>query len=197
MPGRIDHLSSARAAVTPRLLAAARATCRSWVVDILSAMAVVLRKMLGIGKLPDEMRAQVEAEGVLHLAEFVAVTFRFSGKVPGKTAKGNISGYVGALALTNQRVLGTLSSVPKKAGRTVDHQWHAAAGSMVTATLEESGLRLDVPDISVVDPTFSGAVSLHYKSPLSADVLARLPQRSFAFDVPPKFVYSVVGVPRG
>ncbi|MDT5065928.1 MAG: hypothetical protein QOK02_2083, partial [Mycobacterium sp.] len=65
-------------------------------------MAVFLRKMLGIGSLPDDMQAQVEAEGLIHLAEFVPVTFRFSGHVPGKTAKGNIRSYVGALALTNQ-----------------------------------------------------------------------------------------------
>lgn len=158
-------------------------------------MAVFLRKMLGIGSLPDDMRAQIDAEGVLHLAEFVPVTYRFSGKVPGKVAKGNLSSYVGALALTQQRVLGTLSSVPKKAGRSVDHRWNAPAGSMVEATLDETGLLLDVPDISVVDPAFTGSVSLHYKSPLSAELLADLPERSFTFDVPPKFVYSVCGVP--
>jgi hypothetical protein len=153
--------------------------------------------MLGIGKLPDDMRAAVEAEGAIHLAEFVPVTFRFSGKIPGKTAQGNLRSYVGALALTNRRVLGTLSTVPKKAGRSVDRPWNDAPGSMVRATLDESGLTLDVPDISVVDPTFSGAVSLHYKTPLSQDVLGRLPERSFTFDVPPKFVFSVCGVPRG
>jgi hypothetical protein len=159
-------------------------------------MAVVLRKMLGIGKLPDDMRTQVEAEGLIHLAEFVPVTFKFSGHVPGKVAKGNIRSYVGALALTNQRVLGALSSVPKKAGRAVDHRWSDAEGSMVKATLDESGLLLDVPDISVVQPDFSGGLSLHYKAHLSAEVLGRLPQRSFTFDVPPKFVYTACGVPR-
>jgi hypothetical protein len=157
-------------------------------------MAVFLRKMLGIGGLPDDMRALIDGEGVLHLAEFVPVTFRFSGKVPGKTAKGNLRSYVGALALTDVRVLGTLSSVPKKAGRAVDHQWNAAAGSMVQATLDGSGLLLDVPDISVIDPSFSGSVSLHFKAPLPEDVLIRLPERSFAFDVPPKFVYVACGV---
>jgi hypothetical protein len=159
-------------------------------------MAVFLRKWLGIGRLPDDMRAAVEAEGVLHLAEFVSVTFRFSGKVPGKTAKGNVSSYVGALALTNQRLLATLSSVPKKAARAVDHQWRDAEGSMVNATLDESGLTLDLPDISVVEPTFAGSMSLHYKTPLRDEVLARLPKRSFGFDVPPKFVYSACGVPK-
>src|SRR6476646_1226046 len=80
-------------------------------------MAVFLRKLLGLGKLPDEMRAEVEVEGIVHLTEFVAVTRRFTGKVPGKRSKGDIASYVGSLVLTNQRVLGTLSSVPKLAGR--------------------------------------------------------------------------------
>ncbi len=159
-------------------------------------MAVFLRKMLGIGALPDDMRARVEAEGVIHLAEFVPVTFRFSGSVPGKVAKRNLSSYVGALALTRQRVLGTLSSVPKKAGRAVDHPWNAAGGSMVQATIDESGLLLSVPDISVVDPCFSGSMSLNYKAPLSAEVLKQVPERTFAFNAPAKFVYSVCGVPR-
>jgi hypothetical protein len=66
----------------------------------------------------------------------------------------------------------------------------------VKGTLNEHGLALDVPDISVVDPGFSGSLSLHYKTPLSQEVLVRLPERSFTFDVPPKFVYSACGVPR-
>lgn len=150
---------------------------------------------MGIGGLPDDMRAQVDAEGLLHLAEFVAVTYRFSGKVPGKTSKGNIRSYVGALALTNRRVLATLSAAPKKAGRTVDHAWLDEDGSMVHATICATGLTLALSDISLVDRKFAGSLSLHYKSRLSDEVLARLPQTSFAFDVPPKFVYSVCGVP--
>jgi hypothetical protein len=67
---------------------------------------------------------------------------------------------------------------------------------MVTGTLDDDGLTLDVPDISVIDPGFSGSVSLHYKTSLSEAVLMRVPQPSFTFDVPPKFVYSVCGVPR-
>jgi hypothetical protein len=86
--------------------------------------------------------------------------------------------------------------VPKKAGRAVDHPWNAKGGSMVQATLDESGLLLAVPDISVIDPSFSGSVSLHYKAPLSENVLMRLPQRSVAFDAPPKFVYTACGVPQ-
>jgi hypothetical protein len=120
-------------------------------------MAVFLRKLLRIGGLPDELRAQVEAEGVVHLAEYLPVTRRFSGSVPGMRASGNISSYVGSLVFTPQRMLGTLSSVPKLASRTIDQPWDAPHGHL----------------------------SLHYKDSIPGDVLMRLPRRSLAFDVPP------------
>src|ERR1700736_3869626 len=116
-------------------------------------MAVILRRMLGIGKLPDDMRAQVDAEGVMFLAEFVPVTYRFSGAVPGKRAAKEIRGYVGALALTSQRVLGTLSNVPKRAGRAIDQRWDAPQTGTMTAEISSAGVKLGV-DIGRVDPRF-------------------------------------------
>lgn len=157
-------------------------------------MPVILRKLLRIGGLPDDMRAAVEAEGLILLAEYVAVTRRFSGKIPGRRAHGQVSSYVGSLALTNQRVLATLSSVPKLAGRTVDQRWDAPQSGTVTAELSTGGLFLDV-DIAAVDPKFSGELSLQYKVDIAQDVLDRLPRRSLAFDVPPEYVYRAVGVP--
>jgi len=157
-------------------------------------MAVFLRKLLRIGGLPGELRAQIEAEGVLYLAEYVPVTRRFSGKIPGKRAHGNVSSYVGSLALTNQRVLATLSSVPKLAGRTIDQPWTAPQSGTVTADLSEAGLHLEV-NINAVDPRCEGQLSLQYKSPIPPEVLARLPRVSLAFDVPPEYVFRAVGVP--
>jgi len=157
-------------------------------------MAVFLRKLLRIGGLPDELRAEIEAEGVLYLAEYVPVTRRFSGKIPGKRAHGDVSSYVGSLALTNQRALGTLSSVPKLAGRTIDQPWSAPQSGTVTADLSEAGLHLEV-DISGVDPRCEGQLSLQYKTPITPDVLTRLPRVSLAFDVPPEYVFRAVGVP--
>ncbi len=157
-------------------------------------MAVLLRKLFRIGKLPGELRAQVEAEGLLFTAEYVAVTRRFHGSVPGLRSSGSLASYVGALVLTEQRVLATLSSVPKLAGRTVDHRWDAAQTGAVAAELSATGLTLDV-DVAAVDPRFSGELSLHYKADIPADVLTRLPRTSLAFDVPPEFVFRAVGVP--
>ncbi|MHA3024107.1 hypothetical protein ACXPWS_28010 [Mycobacterium sp. BMJ-28] len=157
-------------------------------------MAVFLRKLFGIGKLPDDLRAAVESEGIIHLAEYVAVTRHFSGRVPGKRSAGSVSSYSGSLVLTSQRVLATLSSVPKLAGRTIDQRWDATQSGAVTAVLSETGLHLNV-DVARVDPRCSGQLSLHYKEPLPADVLARLPRRDLAYDVPPEWVFRAVGVP--
>ncbi|KUI47268.1 hypothetical protein AU198_04535 [Mycobacterium sp. GA-1199] len=157
-------------------------------------MAVFLRKLLRIGGMPDDLRAEVEAEGVLFLAEYIAVTRRFSGKIPGRRANANVTSYVGSLALTNQRVLATLSTVPKLAGRTIDQRWDATQSGTVTAQLSETGVQLDV-DIAGVDSRFTGELSMHYKVSIPEDVLSRLPRRSVSFDVPPEYVFRAVGVP--
>ncbi|SEH51237.1 hypothetical protein SAMN04489835_0773 [Mycolicibacterium rutilum] len=157
-------------------------------------MAVFLRKLFRIGGLPDDLRAEVEAEGVLFLGEYLAVTRRFSGKIPGRRAKGNVTSYSGTLALTNQRVLGTLSTVPKLAGRTIDRRWDATQQGAVTAEFSATGLTLDV-DLPAVDSRFSGELSMHYKVAIPDDILMRLPRRSLAFDVPPEYVFRAVGVP--
>lgn len=157
-------------------------------------MAVFLRKLFRIGKLPSALRAEVEAEGVLFLSEYVAVTRRFRGTVPGLRSSGSIASYVGSLVVTQERVLATLSSVPKLAGRTIDVRWDAAQSGAVTAELSETGLTLDV-DVAAVDPRCSGELALHYKEHIPAEVLARLPRRTLAYDVPAEFVFRAVGVP--
>jgi len=157
-------------------------------------MAVFLRKLFRIGKLPSELRAEVEAEGLLFVAEYVAVTRRFRGAVPGLRSSGSIASYVGSLVLTDERVLGTLSSVPKLAGRTIDVRWDAAQAGPVKAEISATGLTLDV-DLAAVDPRCSGELSLHYKEDIPEDVLARLPRTSLAYDMPPEFIFRAVGVP--
>ncbi|UXA04641.1 hypothetical protein KXD96_16675 [Mycobacterium sp. SMC-2] len=157
-------------------------------------MAVILRRLLRIGNLPTDMRAEVEPEGILHLAEFLPVTFRFTGSVPGFVSKGTVRGYVGSLVLTSQRVLGTLSSVPKLAGRAIDQRWDALQEGPVNADISSSGLAINV-DVGQVDPAFSGQLSLRYKTAIPESVLTTLPRRSLAFAVPREWVLRAVGVP--
>lgn len=157
-------------------------------------MAVFLRKLVRVGKLPSELRAEVEAEGLLFVAEYVAITRRFRGVVPGLRSAGSVASYAGAFALTRQRVVATLSSVPKLTGRTIDLRWDAAQSGPVKAELSATGLALDV-DVAAVDPRCSGSLSMHYKHDIPPDVLASLPRTSLAYDVPPELIFRAVGVP--
>ncbi len=152
-----------------------------------------LRRMLGIGKLPDDLRDQVDAEHALHLAEFVPVALRFSGRVPGRTAQGNIRPFTGALVVTPRRVLATMSTVPGRAGRALDHEWTAPRGSMVRAALGPDGLVIEIPALDRVHPDFAGTLSLTYSTELPSSVLQRAPARELWFDVPARYVTSLVG----
>jgi hypothetical protein len=156
-------------------------------------MPVFVRRLFGIGKLPADVRAQVEAEGIIYLADYVPVTRRFSGAIPGLRSAHSVAGYVGSLAFTSQRVLATLSSLPKLAGPTVDVPWQATQSGTAAAEISATGLHVEV-DVDQVDQAFSGHLSLHYKIAVPADVLAGLPHRSLNFDMPPEYVLRAVGV---
>jgi hypothetical protein len=156
-------------------------------------MPVFVRRLFGIGKLPAEVRAQVEAEGVIYLADYVPVTRRFSGAIPGLRSAHSVASYVGSLVFTSQRVLATLSSLPKLAGAVVDVRWDATQSGTATAGISLNGLHVDV-DVDEIDQTFTGHLALHYKLDVPADVLAALPRRSLNFDMPAEYVLRAVGV---
>ena len=156
-------------------------------------MAVFVRRLFGIGKLPDDLQAQVEAEGLIYLADYVAVTRRFRGVIPGTRVPHSVASYTGSLVFTSQRVLATLSMLPRLAGPTVDVRWDAPQIGAATAVISSTGLQVDL-DVAEVDPKFSGDLSLHYKATIGADVLSGLPLRSLAFEMPPEYVYRAVGV---
>jgi hypothetical protein len=155
-------------------------------------MAVFVRRLLGIGKLPDDLHAEVEAEGLLYLADYVAVTRRFSGVIPGVRMPHSVAYYTGSLVLTRQRVLATLSMLPKLAGVTVDVRWDAPHTGAARAEISSAGLEVNV-DVAQVDERFSGELSLLYKASIPADVLSGLPLRSLTFDMSPDCIVRAVG----
>jgi hypothetical protein len=156
-------------------------------------MPVFVRRLFGIGKLPADVRAQVEAEGLIYLVDFVPVTRRFSGAIPGLRSSHSVAGYVGSVVFTSQRVLATLSSLPKLAGPTVDVHWEATQSGVTTAEISPTGLQVET-DVGELDETFSGHLSLQYKVDIPDQVLANLPRRSLSFDMPPEYVLRAVGV---
>ncbi|MGZ4510881.1 MAG: hypothetical protein ACXVX7_00445 [Mycobacterium sp.] len=156
-------------------------------------MAVFVRRLFGIGKLPDDLHAQVEAEGLIYLADYVAVTRRFSGVLPGVRLPHSVARYTGSLVFTSERVLATLSQLPKLAGPTVNVRWDAPQTGAAKVEISSTGLQVDV-DVARVDEKFSGELSLLYKVAIPDDVLDGLPARSLAFDMPPEYVFRAVGV---
>ena len=156
-------------------------------------MAVFVRRLFGIGKLPEDLHAQVEAEGLVYLADYVAVTRRFSGVIPGVRLQHSVASYTGSLVFTSERALATLSMLPRLAGPTVNARWDAPQTGPAKVEISSTGLRVDV-DVARVDKRFSGELSLHYKAAIPADVLAGLPRRSLAFDMPAEYVFRAVGV---
>lgn len=156
-------------------------------------MAVFVRRLFGIGKLPPDLHAQVEAEGLIYLVDYVAVTRRFSGAIPGVRLPHSVASYTGSLVFTAERVLATLSMLPRLAGPTVDARWDDPQTGAAKVEISSTGLQVDV-DVAGVDPKFSGELSLHYKAAIPDDVLARLPRRALAFDMPPENVFRAVGV---
>ncbi len=126
-------------------------------------MAVFVRRLFGIGKLPADLHAQVEAEGLIYLADYVAVTRRFSGIIPGVRLPHSVASYAGSLVFTSERVLATLSMLPRLAGPTVNVRWDAPQTGAAKVEISSTGLQVDV-DVAEVDKKFSGELSLHYKA---------------------------------
>jgi len=62
------------------------------------------------------------------------VVLRFTGQIPGRKSVGLVRGYGGSLALTNKRVLGTMSVLPGEDRRAIDQPWNAAQAGTVQGT---------------------------------------------------------------
>ncbi len=156
-------------------------------------MAVILRRLFGVGKLPADLHDQIEAEGLIHLAEFVAVTRRFSGSIPGLRSQGSIASYVGSLAFTEERVLATLSVVPKLAGRVVDVRWDEAQGGAATAEISATGLQVDLDTAAWTrgSTVISRCTS---RTPSTTMCWPACRCDRWPFDVPPEYVFRAVGV---
>ena len=152
----------------------------------------LFRKLFGHGRVPEQLRAQFDAEGLIYLAEKVGVTQKFSGSVPGLFSAASRNRGFGQLAVTRQRLYATYPSAPRLGGPLIDQKWDAQEGP-VKVTLSESGMQLDI-EIGRVDPRFHGHLSLLYRQPLDDDILQQLPARSLRFSVSPEYVLHLLGV---
>ncbi len=145
-----------------------------------------------MGKLPAELREQLEAEGVLFIADKVGVSRHFSGHVPGVYSSAGVSRYLGGFGFGAARIVATFPTRGDSNLRSIDCHWDIDHGP-ARASITEKGLVIDI-DLHGVDHAFSGSMKLNYKKKLPEEVLEKLPTTALRFPVTPNFVYRAAGV---
>jgi hypothetical protein len=151
-----------------------------------------LRNWSEIGKLPAELREELDAEGVIFTAGKVGVARHFSGHVPGVYSATGVSRYTGGFGFSTARIVATFPTRGDAKLRAVDCSWDSDKGP-ARATITEKGLRIEI-DLHGVDPAFSGSMKLNYRKKIPEDVLEKIPTTSLRFRVDPVFVYRAAGV---
>jgi len=151
-----------------------------------------LRNWSEIGKLPAELREELDAEGVIFTAGKVGVSRHFSGHVPGVYSATGVARYAGGFGFSKARIVATFPTRGDAKLRAVDCSWDNDKGP-ARATITEKGLRIEI-DLHGVDPAFSGSMKLNYRKKIPTEVLGQLPATSLRFPVEPVFVYRAAGV---
>lgn len=154
-----------------------------------------LRDWSEIGKLPADLRDELEAEGVIFTAAKVGVSRRFSGHVPGIRSASGIARNTGGFGLSAARVVAIFPARGDTKLRCIDSPWGSNDGP-ARATISDKGLHIEI-DLHGVDPGFSGSMKLNYRKKIPADALRQLPATSLRFRVTPNFVYRAAGVKPG
>jgi hypothetical protein len=151
-----------------------------------------LRNLSEVGKLPAELRGELEAEGVIFTAGRVGVSRHFSGHVPGVYSASGVSRYTGGFGFSVARIVATFPVRADPNLRAIDCPWDTDKGP-ARVTISEKGLQLEI-DLHGVDPAFSGSMKLNYKKKIPDDVLGKLPVTALRFRMDPVFVYRAAGV---
>jgi hypothetical protein len=156
-------------------------------------MASFFSRFVRVGRLPEPVRAQLAPEAILHVAERVHVTQRFSGSAPGVHSALSVNRQLGLVVFTRERLYAMLPTVSRLKGPAIDRRWADPHDGPAKVDISEAGIQLAI-DIHQVDPRFRGELSLKFKFTLPDDVLAALPPRSLAFGVSPDYVFHLLGV---
>jgi len=141
---------------------------------------------------PGELRAELEAEGVILLAARVPVRRSFSGHVPGVYSAAGVARYRGMFAFTERRIVATFPTGADPNLRSIDCPWDTEPGPAI-ATISGHGLAIEI-DLRQVDHAFSGTMELNYRREIPGEVLQRLPAATVKYRLEPMFVYRAAGV---
>lgn len=151
-------------------------------------MSKTLRyRLFKIGAMPEALRAEIKNDQLLFVEEGVAVTVRRKGSGPGFKG-GAIGIFSGAFAVTNQRIVASISSTVM-----VNAPYAGKDASGAEVSLAEDGLHVAV-DASI-HPRWTGEIQMHFKQNFSETELARFPCRKILFQFPADLVPKMFGVP--
>ena len=70
-------------------------------------------RFVRIGRLPEPLRARLAPEGILHVAERVRVSQRFSGSAPGVHSALSVNRQIGLVVFTRKRLYALLPTFPR------------------------------------------------------------------------------------
>jgi hypothetical protein len=147
-------------------------------------------RFVRIGRLPEPLRARLAPEGILHVAERVRVTQRFSARRAFRPERQTPDRVGGVHPRAPLRVAAHLPPLKRPA---IDRRWDDANDGPAKVAFSAAGMQFDL-DVDHLDYRFRGHPSLTYKMGLPDDVLVALPSRSLAFGVSPDYVFHMLGV---
>lgn len=101
-----------------------------------------------IGRLPERMRVQFAPEGILHVAERVHVTQRFSGSAPGVHSALSVNRHIGLVLFTRERLYALLPTIPRLKGPAIDRRWNDPNDGPAKVAVSDDALA-DLPSRSL------------------------------------------------
>jgi len=144
-------------------------------------------RLFKIGALPESLRAEVQNDEVIFMEEGVPVTVRRHGTGPGFRG-GGIGRFSGAFAVTNRRIVASISKTV-----VMDAPCEVKDAKGAEASFAKDGLHITI-DASI-RPQFTGKIQMHFKQNFSETELARFPCRKIIFQFPADLVPKMFGVP--
>jgi hypothetical protein len=129
------------------------------------------RVFLGSGRLPDDLRASLFAEGVVLLEEGLSGSVTYLDyRAPGRYSSWRKVAFTGAIAVTGQR----FAVFASRGGKHIDVPLGHPSRSAVTVRADGPDKVLFSVDPSAFDPQKSGTVEVRLRTPRAPDVVALL-----------------------
>jgi hypothetical protein len=151
-----------------------------------------LRDRVSSSRLPAELRARLDGEEVIVIAEGVGVVHHLRGHVPGVFASSSASRSRGAFALTTTRAIATFPTGADPHLCAIDSTWDLPRGP-ARVRIGSEGLQIDI-GLRGIDPAFSGSMTLNYRYAIADELLGKLPATQLWCAIDPVFVYRAAGV---